>query len=84
MVEKLKLMIFLGKMWMHEHFNLREAPDLVTYSKKMLAGGIYHKVMHITVLLLNGGFCNGCITKQCSLFCVIYNNNCEPLFTTLS
>jgi 4-aminobutyrate aminotransferase-like enzyme len=47
-------MIFLGKMWMHEHFNLREAPDLVTYSKKMLAGGIYHKVMHKTVLLLKG------------------------------
>jgi 4-aminobutyrate aminotransferase-like enzyme len=64
MVEKLKLMIFLGKMWMHEHFNLREAPDLVTYSKKMLAGGIYHKVMHKTVLLHNGVFCKGCITKH--------------------
>jgi 4-aminobutyrate aminotransferase-like enzyme len=49
-------------MWMHEHFNLREAPDLVTYSKKMLAGGIYHKVMHKTVPQHNGGFCNGCIT----------------------
>jgi 4-aminobutyrate aminotransferase-like enzyme len=53
---------FLGKMWMHEHFNLREAPDLVTYSKKMLAGGIYHKVMHKTVPQHSGGFCNGCIT----------------------
>jgi hypothetical protein len=52
-------------MWMHEHFNLREAPDLVTYSKKMLAGGIYHKVMRKTVLLHNGGFCNDCVTKQC-------------------
>ena len=31
-------------MWMHEHFNLPEAPDLVTFSKKMLSGGIYHKV----------------------------------------
>jgi len=32
-----------GKMWMHEHFDLPEAPDLVTFSKKMLSGGIYHK-----------------------------------------
>jgi len=32
-----------GKMWCHEHFNLREAPDLVTYSKKMLTGGVFHK-----------------------------------------
>jgi hypothetical protein len=29
---------------MHEFYHLREAPDLVTFSKKMLAGGIYHKV----------------------------------------
>ena len=29
-----------GKMWAHEHFNLREAPDIVTFSKKMLTGGI--------------------------------------------
>jgi hypothetical protein len=64
-------MIFLGKMWMHEHFNLKEAPDLVTYSKKMLAGGIYHKVMHITVLLHNGVFCNGCVTKQCFQLAVV-------------
>lgn len=32
-----------GKMWMHEHFDLTYPPDLVTFSKKMLAGGIYHK-----------------------------------------
>jgi len=32
-----------GKMWCHEHFNLPDAPDLVTFSKKMLSGGIYHK-----------------------------------------
>jgi len=32
-----------GKMWMHEHFNLQESPDLVTFSKKMLSGGIFHK-----------------------------------------
>merc|ERR1711963_774998 len=33
-----------GKMWMHEHFNLRDGIDVVTFSKKMLSGGIYHKV----------------------------------------
>jgi hypothetical protein len=43
-------------MWMHEHFNLNEAPDLVTYSKKMLAGGIYHKVMHTLIKLLGHFF----------------------------
>ena len=32
-----------GKMWAHEHFELENGPDLVTYSKKMLAGGVYHK-----------------------------------------
>jgi len=32
-----------GKMWCHEHFNLEEGADLVTFSKKMLAGGVYHK-----------------------------------------
>jgi len=32
-----------GKMWCHEWFNLRTAPDIVTFSKKMLTGGIYHK-----------------------------------------
>lgn len=32
-----------GKLWCHEHFNLKDSPDLVTYSKKMLTGGIYHK-----------------------------------------
>ena len=32
-----------GKMWAHEHFDLPEAPDMVTFSKKMLTGGIYHK-----------------------------------------
>ena len=32
-----------GKMWAHEHFNLREAPDIVTFSKKMLTGGLYRK-----------------------------------------
>lgn len=32
-----------GKMWAHEYFDLPESPDMVTFSKKMLTGGIYHK-----------------------------------------
>lgn len=32
-----------GKMWGHEHFNLPETPDIVTFSKKMQTGGFYHK-----------------------------------------
>ena len=32
-----------GKLWAHEHFELETAPDIVTFSKKMLTGGIYHK-----------------------------------------
>ncbi|XP_069691045.1 4-aminobutyrate aminotransferase, mitochondrial [Periplaneta americana] len=32
-----------GKMWCHEHFNLDEAPDVVTFSKKMQLGGYFHK-----------------------------------------
>jgi len=32
-----------GKMWCHEWFDLSEAPDIVTFSKKMLTGGLYHK-----------------------------------------
>ena len=30
-------------MWCHEHFELDEAPDVVTFSKKMLTGGFYVK-----------------------------------------
>ena len=30
-------------MWCHEWFDLAEAPDIVTFSKKMLTGGLYHK-----------------------------------------
>ena len=26
-----------GKLWAHEHFELETAPDIVTFSKKMLA-----------------------------------------------
>ncbi|KAJ3185205.1 hypothetical protein HDU85_001253 [Gaertneriomyces sp. JEL0708] len=30
-----------GKFWAHEHWNLSEAPDFVTFSKKMQASGFY-------------------------------------------
>lgn len=32
-----------GKFWLHEHFNLRQPPDLVTFSKKMLTGGFFFR-----------------------------------------
>lgn len=32
-----------GKFWAHEHFNLREPPDVVPFAKKMMTGGFYHK-----------------------------------------
>ncbi|XP_052783933.1 4-aminobutyrate aminotransferase, mitochondrial-like isoform X1 [Mya arenaria] len=32
-----------GKFWAHEHFNLTDSPDVVTFSKKMLTGGFYNK-----------------------------------------
>lgn len=32
-----------GKFWAHEHFNLTDTPDIVTFSKKMLTGGFYMK-----------------------------------------
>lgn len=32
-----------GKFWAHEHFNLRQPPDIVTFSKKMLTGGFYYR-----------------------------------------
>ena len=32
-----------GKMWCHEHFDLDESPDIVTFSKKMQLGGYYLK-----------------------------------------
>ena len=31
------------RMWCHEWFDLEEAPDIVTFSKKMLTGGLYYK-----------------------------------------
>ncbi|XP_052068816.1 4-aminobutyrate aminotransferase, mitochondrial-like isoform X1 [Mytilus californianus] len=31
-----------GKMWAHEHFNLPQPPDIVSFSKKMLTGGFYY------------------------------------------
>ncbi|GFS25677.1 4-aminobutyrate aminotransferase [Elysia marginata] len=30
-----------GKYWAHEHFNLRHAPHVVAFSKRMLSGGFY-------------------------------------------
>jgi len=32
-----------GRMWCHEWFELEQAPDIVTFSKKMLTGGLYYK-----------------------------------------
>ncbi|OWF52737.1 4-aminobutyrate aminotransferase, mitochondrial-like [Mizuhopecten yessoensis] len=32
-----------GKFWAHEHWNLKDAPDIVCFSKKMLTGGFYYK-----------------------------------------
>ncbi|CAB4056015.1 ABAT [Lepeophtheirus salmonis] len=32
-----------GKLWAHEWFELDGPPDVVTFSKKMLTGGLYHK-----------------------------------------
>ena len=35
-----------GKFWAHEHWGLQEGeePDFMTFSKKMQASGIYHKL----------------------------------------
>ena len=38
--------LFSGKMWGHEHFELEDGPDIVSFSKKMLSGGIFHKESH--------------------------------------
>lgn len=32
-----------GKFWAHEHFNMEDGPDFVTFSKKMLLGGYFYK-----------------------------------------
>lgn len=32
-----------GKFWAHEHWDLDDAPDFVTFSKKMLLGGYFYK-----------------------------------------
>lgn len=32
-----------GKFWAHEHWNLPDPPDVVTFSKKMLLGGFYSR-----------------------------------------
>lgn len=31
-----------GKWWAHEHWGLEDAPDMVTFAKKMSTGGIYY------------------------------------------
>lgn len=31
-----------GKFWFHEHFHLRDPPNLVTFAKKMLTGGFFY------------------------------------------
>ncbi len=33
-------------MWCHEHFEMEHGPDIVTFAKKMLTGGIYHNKEH--------------------------------------
>lgn len=32
-----------GKFWAHEHWDLPEAPDMVTFAKKMLIGGFFYQ-----------------------------------------
>jgi 4-aminobutyrate aminotransferase/(S)-3-amino-2-methylpropionate transaminase len=32
-----------GKLWAHEHFNLDESPDIVSFAKKMQTGGYYYR-----------------------------------------
>ena len=32
-----------GKFWAHEHWGMESAPDMVTFSKKMLIGGYYYR-----------------------------------------
>lgn len=32
-----------GTMWAHEQWNLPEAPDIVTFAKKLITGGYYYK-----------------------------------------
>lgn len=32
-----------GKLWAHEHFNLPESPDIMTFAKKMQIGGYFYK-----------------------------------------
>ena len=33
-----------GKMWCHEHFGIEA--DVVSFSKKMVSGGIFHNLEH--------------------------------------
>lgn len=35
-----------GRWFMHEHWGLQDAPDFVTFSKKMLTAGYYYRKEH--------------------------------------
>ena len=32
-----------GKFWAHEHWGLDDPTDVMTFSKKMMTGGFFHK-----------------------------------------
>lgn len=32
-----------GKFWAHEHWGMNDPADIVSFSKKLLTGGYYHK-----------------------------------------
>lgn len=32
-----------GKFWAHEHWGMDDPADIVSFSKKLLTGGYYHK-----------------------------------------
>lgn len=32
-----------GKFWAHEHWGMDDPADIVSFSKKLLSGGYYHK-----------------------------------------
>ena len=32
-----------GKLWAHEHWGMDDPADIVSFSKKLLTGGYYHK-----------------------------------------
>ena len=36
-----------GRFWAHEHWDLDESPDIVTFAKKMQAAGVYYKTSYL-------------------------------------